>query len=270
MKLKEIPSYLIRALQLKRIPLTKLRQPAAQSLTDFIVSLTSIEPRLGTLDLVIRSLLSQSVRAEKVILWLHHDLERRLPKRLEELESEAFEIRYSEELGPHRKLVEPLRNMPHTNVITCDDDMLYPADWLERLVAEHYQFPDDIVAHECRKILQTGAGDIRPYAEWVKENPGESHSDTISVGYGGVLYPSGCLPPETIDKEKYLKLAPKADDLWFKAMSLIGNTAIRRTQNCEPMPIPILGSQRVALKRGNIGGDLNRQQWLALKSEFNF
>ena len=66
-----------------------------------------------------------------------------------------------------------------------------------------------------------------------------------------------------------MAVAPRADDLWFKAISILSNRSIRRTTDCEPMPIPILGSQKVALKRDNIKGDQNRAQWLAISEALN-
>lgn len=269
MKLKELPSFLRRSWQLARIPAAKLNTSPAYVETNLIISLTSIEARLSTLHLVIRSLLSQNQNAELIVLWLHKDLESKIPLKLQKLLSARFEIRFSDESCPHRKLVEPMRHLPGKKIVTCDDDMLYHADWLERLLQAHRETPNEIVAHECRKILKNNDGDIRPYAEWVKEAPGESHDDTISIGYGGVLYPQDCLPSETLDKETYLRLTPRADDLWIKAMSMKAGTRIRRSKRCEPMPIPILGTQRVALKRQNIGGDENRSQWRALQREYD-
>lgn len=266
MKLKELPAYLFRARQLKRVPEANLCSYCAPPIANSVVSLTTIASRLPRLHLVIRSLLVQSLPAEKVILWLNKNLETSIPSSLRRLESLRFEIRLSQESSPHRKLVEPLRDSELSNkiIITCDDDMLYPEDWLKRLYAFYQQHPNQIVAHECRKILKGENGEILPYAKWAKEAPGCSNVDTVSLGYGGVIYPPGCLPQQTVDAETYLKLAPHADDLWFKAMSIQSGTAIRRTQECEPMPIPILGSQRNALKRANIKLDGNRDQWLSI------
>lgn len=270
MKIKEIPLYLRKAKELKKIPAARLGiTETGKTEVDVLISLTSIRHRLAKLHLVIRSLLLQSVQAEKILLWLHHDLAGELPQSLTSLIGPRFEIHYTNEHSPHRKLTETLRNFSKRNIVTCDDDMLYPSDWLSRLIDDHDKHPDEIIAHECRKISTTDSGDIRPYLTWVKETPGASHSDTISVGYGGVFYPAGSLPDETLDKDTYLRLTPSADDLWFKAMSLMSGTRIRRSSICEPMPIQILGSQKVALKHKNIKEDRNRAQWLDLIKEFN-
>jgi len=267
MKLKEIPGYLSRRLQLSLLNKAALTAQAAKPTQDLIISLTSIDSRLTTLHLVIRSLLSQTLPAEKIILWLHFDLQGIIPRKLLELQCQHFEILFTNEKSPHRKLTETLRRHAEKRIVTCDDDMLYPADWLERLIEDHLRFPDQIIAHECRRILSSSSGDILPYREWVKEQPGKSHANTIAIGYGGSLYPPGSLPKQTLDTEDYLKLSDKMDDLWFKAMSLKAGTQTRRARRCAPKPTPIFGTQRQALKRNNVNHDMNRAQWLVLVKE---
>lgn len=271
MKLKEVPRYVYRAWQLKKLPSRALRVQNSNTQGNTIVSFTSISARLPYLHLVARSLISQSLAPEKIILWLHSNLETSLPKNLTKLVGDNFEIRFSAEHCPHRKLVEPLRDeaLKRKIIVTCDDDMMYPTDWFARLIQSHTENPRQIVAHECRKIVKNSLGVVLPYSEWVKEDPGASALDTIAVGYGGVLYPPNCLAPTTTDRATYMALAPRADDLWFKAMSMLNGTPIRRCSHCEPMPTPILGSQKVALKRANIKGDENREQWLAIAEKYN-
>ena len=67
-----------------------------------------------------------------------------------------------------------------------------------------------------------------------------------------------------------MELAPRADDLWFKAMAILNNTPTITPKNKSRTPIPIIGSQKVALKKTNIGADKNRVQWQALVDHFNF
>lgn len=70
------------------------------------------------------------------------------------------------------------------------------------------------------------------------------------------------------NQELFLQLTPKADDLWFKAMGLLKGTKSIQAQNSGKEPIPIWGSQKVSLKKGNIGMDKNRTQWQALTDHF--
>ena len=60
---------------------------------ELIVSLTSYPKRYGTLDRTLKSLLDQTVRPDRLILWVADDHRAALPKSVTELRSETFEIR---------------------------------------------------------------------------------------------------------------------------------------------------------------------------------
>jgi hypothetical protein len=72
-----------------------------------------------------------------------------------------------------------------------------------------------------------------------------------------------------LDRDTYMRLSPKADDLWYKAMATLKGTAVRKSRNPYPAPIPIIASQGISLRKKNIGEDLNRVQFLALVKEYN-
>ncbi len=256
------------AARLTCTPAGKLGRRVAPAAEDVIVSLTTIPSRLGSLHLTIKSLLDQDVAFDRIILWVHRDSRNALPAALAALVGERFEIRYSETTEPHRKLVETLKVFPGRIIVTCDDDMMYPRDWLRRLLESWRQTPGDIVAHMCRKI-RIEDGEILPYRRWRGEARGHSSPLTLALGWGGVLFPPGSLDPRVFDREAYLRLSPRADDLWFKAMAMLGGTAMRKSREPNPEPVPILGSQTFSLGRQNIGEDQNRVQLLALIAEFD-
>ncbi len=268
MKLKEYPLSLSTARSLRKLPLAQLHQPHTTPAPGVTISLTSIPSRLNVVHLTIRSLLAQSRSAERVVLWLHESLLPKLPEKLSMLIGPRFEVLPSKYHFPHRKLIESLRQFPGETIVTADDDVMYPEDWLERLLEEHQKHPCDIVAHECRKISRDTSGQLTEYRLWSSEAPGQSHVETLAIGYGGVLYPPQALAETVLDIDLFTKLAPRVDDLWFKAMSLINQTATRRTENPRPKPVPVAFSQRIALKRNNIRHDANREQWKILAEHF--
>ena len=268
MKVKAFFRSIYATLRLNCIADDRLGKNAGPAMADVIISLTSIPSRLSTLHLTIRSLLNQNVSFDRIILWLHQDLRQSVPEKLKKLEGERFEIRYCPTTEPHRKLVETLKLYPDRIIVTCDDDVIYPDDWLSRLLESWRQTPDDIVAHRCRKIAIKN-GEIRPYRKWHSEPTGGSSPLAVAVGWGGVLFPPGSLDDRVLDRDSYMQLSPNADDLWFKAMAMLKGTAMRKSRYPYPAPIPIIGSQTVALQKKNIGEDLNRVQLLALAKEFN-
>ena len=223
-------------MQLKRLGLAQLESHDRES-CEAVVSLTSIPSRLRFLDLTIRSLMAQSIRPGKILLWLHEDLRGKEPKALRSLVGEMFSIHYSGLTCSHRKLIHTLELYPHAVIVTCDDDQLYPNNWLERLVEDHKRFPGEIIANECKSILCSADGETLPYKQWPgKIDAGFSDASLMPVGYGGVLYPPDSLLPEVTDSVVFLQLAPKADDLWFKAMSFLKGTPCRKATRSSQTP----------------------------------
>lgn len=268
MKLKEYWPSFRTAWRLARQSPEALVHAPGESLP-VVVSLTSIPERLPRLHLTVRSLLDQRKGPERIVLWLNERYRMQVPDALRTLEGEVFEIRFAGLDCPHRKLIFTLEAFPDQVLVTCDDDVMYAADWLERLYAGHRDFPDAIVAHECRLIRRDRDGALLPYRSWITvDEPGVSLPEMMAVGYGGVLYPPGSLHPDVLNVDMFMKLAPRADDLWFKAMAWRQGTAIRRSLDPRPKPTPVIGTQSVSLRHHNVREDGNREQWQALVEHF--
>ena len=71
-----------------------------------------------------------------------------------------------------------------------------------------------------------------------------------------------------MDREAFMKLAPKADDHWFKAMSLLKGTQSIQMPEKPAEPIPVISTQEIALKKENLGMDKNTVQWQALEDQY--
>ena len=269
MKLKEYwPSWRA-ARAMKNLPLDKLLRPSKSTLP-VIVTLTSIPSRLQSLHLTIRSVLNQSSKPEKIVLWLHHDLEDQVPPQLRQLQGECFEIRYVDLNCSHRKLIHALDAYPNKILVTCDDDLIYDQSWLRRLYDTHQTDNKAIIAHVCRRITWGPNGQLMPYKQWpIVRDGAQYHDNLLPIGYGGVLYPPNSLPKQTVDVSLFMSLAPRADDLWFKAMSWLHGTKVRCSISSTPSPQPIIGSQKVSLLKSNVREDGNRLQWQALCEHFN-
>lgn len=269
MKLKEIPLSIFTSLKLSSLSKEVLVLKGKTQLP-IVVSLTSIPSRLSTLHLTVRSILNQNVRPKKIVLWLHESLKQEVPKQLGLLECELFEIRYSSLTCSHRKLIHSLELFPNDIIVTCDDDMMYRPNWLFLLYQEHLKNSDAIIANQTRYIQYTKSGKLLPYKLWIYQGDKPFNQNAvIPIGAEGVLYPPNVLWHLATDSDLFLNLAPKADDLWFKAMSFLKESkSIPATIKPNPS-IPILGSQKYALKKTNIGGDKNTRQWLDLTAHFN-
>ncbi len=233
-----------------------------------IVSLTSFPARIDTVWETVYTLLNQSCKASRVILWLAIEQissKESLPSELLELEKYGLEIRFCEDLKSHKKYYYTMKEYPESIVITADDDVFYPSDWIECLLKKHNEFPDSIVCYWAHRIKIKNST-IEPYEKWessVGDGNEEPSSSLLPVGYGGVLYPPNSLDSRVFDKEYIKKLCITADDLWLKAMAhLNGFKAIQ--VNREPVRFfSVIRAQGVTLSNVNNG---NGQNNIALKN----
>lgn len=267
MKSKEVPYSIFFEAKLRLLNTKKLKNFNGNELP-LIVSLTSIPFRLNRIHLVIRSLLYQTQKPKKIILWLDNSLQNKIPSNLKKLYGDIFTIEFTSLNSSHVKLVPTLEKYPNEIIVTCDDDLMYDKNWLKGLYEEHLKYPKDIIAYTLRQIQFDENKKLLPYNQW-KLNDLSKPSTFLALGYNGILYPANSLPKETLNSELYMKLAPKADDLWFKAMALINNTGIRKVNKLPEYIIPIMATQKVSLKKVNIGKYKNNQQWEALEQHFN-
>lgn len=265
---KELPLSILWTFRLSVIPARNLKKQQKE-VVPVVVSLTSIPSRLKTLHLVIRSLLNQDVSPKKIVLWLHRELESTLPDSLRKLVCERFEIRFSTLTCSHRKLIHSLEAFPEEVIVTCDDDLMYRKDWLSLLYAEHLQNPTRIIGNHTVHINHDRDGNPMPFRTWREPVGGKTNPWALTpIGAWGVLYPPHSLSDQVQDPEKFMELAPRADDLWFKAMALLKGTISLQASQRPNEPIPIGGTQKVALKKENLGMDKNTAQWQALEDAY--
>ena len=269
MKLKEYPKAFFFASKLNRLNLEKLHNTTANDLP-IVVTMTSYGPRLKHVHQTIRSILGQTFPPKKIVLWLSQQYQYQLPTSLKNTLGPKFEIRYSLLDCPHLKLVESIKYFPSDLLVTCDDDLLYHDGFLKTLFDDHQLHPKDIMAHECRMITRgPDSNQLQPYTDWkYSKDPGASAINYLALGYAGVLYPPNSLDQRVVDHELFLKLSPHADDLWLKAMSLLKNTATRKT-SMPNRPHPMITSQQFSLKKQNVREDKNRLQWKQLCDYFS-
>ena len=222
--------------------------------TKVVVSLTSIPARLFDIHTTIESLLRQSLKPDEIVLWLDATTitESDLPSRLRSQMKRGLTVRYCADIGPHTKLVPALRAFPESLIITVDDDVLYPSTLAERLVYNHRKFPHEILCFRARRIHLPALQPTNYSEHWPYQLTEASGLDIVPLGVGGVLYPPRCLDPEVFNLDAQRALAPKADDIWFKAMSIKAGVKCRRIDAPkEPHPLRP-NSQDVGLEAFNV------------------
>ncbi len=196
-----------------------------------IISLTSYPKRINEVMYSIYSLFNQNLKADCIILWLaekefpNHEAD--LPEELLKFKEYGLTIKWCDSLKSYKKLIPSLNEFPDSLIVTADDDLYYPEDWLSKLYNHHKKYPKDIVTHRARRIRFKN-GKLRKYKEWmVCENEEDASFLNFFTAGGGTLFPPYSLSEQINQQHIYNKICPTGDDIWFWAMAIINNTKIR-------------------------------------------
>jgi len=187
----------------------------------YIVSLTSYGKRLAkTAPYAIITLLNQTVKPDRIILWVANEDKKDIPVVMNKLIAKGLEIRFCDDIKSYKKLIPALEAFPNDYIITADDDIYYPENWFANLLSKHKENPKKIICHRAHRIKVDENRRLLPYTEWEGcINEGQSES-IFPTGGAGNLYPPQCFHQDIAKRELFMKLAPQADDIWFWAMAV--------------------------------------------------
>ena len=236
-----------------------------------IVSLTSYSKRFKTLDLCIKSIMTQTVKPDRIILYLTEEEKDVVPDELLDLEKYGLEIRYVyEDYRPHKKYMYAMREYPNDLIITIDDDAIYDHRLIEKLVKTHKKYPFAIVTGRARKI-ELRENTFGLYNTWqLSEDEEKPSMLLIATGVGGVLYPPKLLDIELLTNETYIKQYINVDDLWLKAVEILsGVPTVLCSKNLDRNRVDIPSAQKQGLFNTNTGEDGNNdKKWKQLDECF--
>jgi glycosyltransferase involved in cell wall biosynthesis len=233
-----------------------------KTLKNTIISLTSYPERINTAHLAVQSLLDQTVKTEKLILWLsQEDFPNKaddLPKGLLALTAKGLTIEWCDNLKSYKKLIPALIKYPQKIIITFDDDLLYNKETVEILYNCHIKYPGVIIAHTVGRMFFNEENELDKF-------PPSMYYDRNSVelnyfgllkkpsffnkltGCGGVLYPPGSLHIDVLNANKCMSLAPTNDDIPFWLQAVRNRTKIMVPEKHFPEIQNIPGTQEVSL-----------------------
>ncbi|MDF2484242.1 MAG: glycosyl transferase, family 2 [Herbinix sp.] len=228
-----------------------------------IVSLTTYPARIATVNRVIKTLLIQNLRPNKILLWLatsqFPEKENDLPPALLELQKYGLEICWCKDIKSHKKYYYAMQDYPEDIIITVDDDIYYQPVMTQLLYDSYLKFPKAISCLRANLITRASDGGMTLYEFWDKgylEVVGEPVVDLLAVGMGGVLYPPHIMPNELFDDYAVETVCPCQDDLWLKAMELKAEVPVVLAQQNSVNTLYIEDTQKEALfssvnKQGN-------------------
>ena len=248
-----------------------LKQAGVDQNSKVIVSLTSYPARIDTVWITVSTLLNQTMKPYKVILWLAREQfpDRKLPRKLIDLQKRGLEIAYCEDLMPHKKYYYAMQKYPECFVVTADDDIFYPENHLEKLWQGYEKYPGNIVCHWSHKIAFDQEQEFVPYNDW--ENNGEDKPSllNLAVGCNGVLYPPKALSGKAFEIAQIKKLALHTDDLWLKCMSALNDVKVINCNETILIYYNILKAQKSGLWQTNTKDEnRNDKVWKVLMEEY--
>lgn len=238
---------------------------------ELIVSLTSYPARFHALPLTIKCLLNQTMRADRVILWLAEQDIAQVSPEMRSLEKDGLEIRVCADQRQYNKIIPTLRLAPDAFVITADDDTYYWPQWVEGLVRAYDPKAFEILCHRADRIRLDSAGTPFPYSRWQIGMGARRDSDLVfPTGVGGVLYRPGILHEDVLNSDTFLTVCPTTDDIWLYFMAGRNGATYRKVGRRRAL-INWPGTQGRSLWAYNKparGG--NDQQFAAMTARYGF
>lgn len=242
---------------------------------NIIVSLTTYNKRIYDVHLAIESIMEQTMKANRIILWLDHNFETYpLPRALHSLQERGLEIKYCKDIRSYKKLIPTLKEFPNDAIITIDDDLIYEFDMLEKLIIAYQQNPKYIYCNRLHIMKLNNQGKLLPYLQWEwRSNNTDASIFNFPTGGAGTLYPPGSLDKEVFNENVFMSICQSADDVWFKAMAMKKGTLSKKVYTHNPFGEDYYENeyvQDIALKNINTQGEnLNDKQIEAVFNKYN-
>lgn len=238
-----------------------------------IISMTTFPKRFENIDLCIKSLLLQTMKPDKIIIWLGSDSDEfMISKYLRKYEKYGITIFVDSDLNikSHKKYYYALNNYPNDIIITVDDDLIYPFDMVESLYNMYLKYPKCIVGRRVHKITFEN-NKISKYNNWITEcNDTLIPSNQLFITTGaGTLFPPYLKKDDLLNVELMMKYAPTADDVWINLISIKNNVKRVWAPNNLQMPTTIKKSQHFSLVKKNVEENYNDIYIEKIVNDFN-
>jgi len=206
---------------------------------EIIVSLTSFPERMDDIKYCLYSLLTQSFKPNKVILWLAYDefpnKEEDIPQSVLNLKENGLTIKWCENYRSYKKLIPTLKEYPNSCIVTADDDLYYPIDWLQNLYEDHINYPNNIISTRCRDVQLDDENNFKKYNQWKVATEGNDISYlNFPTNGAGTLFPPHSLNEKVTYDKLFRKLCPNTDDIWFWTMAVLNKTKIKKCKKLTP------------------------------------
>jgi hypothetical protein len=200
------------------------RQPVTGD-CDVDVSLTSFGPRIRSVWKTLETIGRGVERPRRIVLWLDDEaVAQKPPASLRRLVRRGLEIKQCADYGPHKKYFPyVMEKPPERTLVTADDDVFYPREWLARLVSAHR--PGEVTAYRAR--IRTDG----PYETWPICATSEPSRRVFATGVSGVAYPPQLLAVLRERGDDFLAVCPRADDYWLHFAAAASGIPVRQVSD---------------------------------------
>ncbi|ENE0867780.1 glycosyltransferase family 2 protein [Klebsiella variicola] len=228
------------------------------------VSLTTHGDRIASVHITIESILSGKVLPARIILWLDNENAiKNLPLSLVRLKDRGLEIKLSKNYGPHTKYFPYILERKHNDyLVTADDDIIYPKNWLFDLYSAAKTCSDVIVCHRAHEITFDERGKFKPYEEWNACSSIEKNIAFFATGVSGVIYPKNFLDHLYKAGDDFINKCPRADDVWLHYMAYLNNYKVMQLKKTSAHFLIVNNTQHLGLMNTNVLMSQNDSQIL--------
>lgn len=236
------------------------------------VSLTSYGPRLKEVWYTIESIAQGEVRPKRLILWVD-DSSFTVDEypHLRRLVSRGLEIKMTNNYGPHTKYYPYVQETQGNQfpLVTADDDVVYPRQWLKGLLQAHQLEPNLFLGYRAHKFtLSSDRSTLAPYSDWKSAQDGDPASYSVFLtGVGGVIYPLELQRKLVGTAAEFMTSCPKADDIWINVQAFRNGIKAKKISATGLKYMSIPGSQKYALHTSNVAQNHNDKQLNCVISE---
>lgn len=192
-------------------PAVRTRDPRPERL---VVTLTTVPERMDRLGPVLRSLVDQTVAADRIVL-ARPDISRRSGAPYPPLDPAigGVDVLACTDEGPATKLLPALAAEPGAAILVVDDDVIYPIDFIEQMLAWHRRLPQAAIGWRGWRIVPGRHPKRFPHV--FATALAEPQRVDILLGTWGYLVPPGAFDAAVHDFSGYPPAVRFVDDVWF-------------------------------------------------------
>lgn len=204
-----------------------------------LVNLTTTSTRLDLCSATLWSLVNQNIDREYIVnLWVSKDAYlsdngiTETPQFVHKINivKNIVRIRYTDNIGPYRKLIPCIRETSDEDIIVyADDDVVYGQNWLSLLILDFESSNREMVIASRVRVFEKnifGVNKGYSFSKIVYDGKVLS-SDFIITGVGGVVISRKFFSDELIMNDDFIFIAPKTDDVWFTKIINISNISVK-------------------------------------------